>query len=76
VGLSLGALLTAIFVFYVKYLSKYQLPEIYYDRTIPIELRPISFVLIFGGAIIFIFLATLLPAKKAADLDPIEAIRE
>jgi len=76
VGLSLGALLTAIFVFYVKYLSKYQLPEIYYDRTIPIELRPTSFVLIFGGAIIFIFLATLLPAKKAADLDPIEAIRE
>jgi lipoprotein-releasing system permease protein len=76
VGLSLGALLTGLFVFYVKYLSKYQLPEIYYDRTIPIELRPTSFALIFGGAIVFIFLATLLPARKAAQLDPIEAIRE
>ena len=51
VGLSLGAVLTAVFIVYVKYFSQYQLPEIYYDRSIPIDLRPLSFVLIFGGAI-------------------------
>jgi lipoprotein-releasing system permease protein len=76
VGLSMGAALTAVFIVYVKYFSKYQLPEIYYDRTIPIELRPWSFIFIFGGAIIFIYLATLFPSRKAASLDPIEAIRE
>ena len=76
VGLSLGAVLTAVFIVYVKYFSQYQLPEIYYDRSIPIDLRPLSFVLIFGGAICFIYLATLFPSRKAAALDPIEAIRE
>ncbi|MFM8314295.1 MAG: FtsX-like permease family protein [Deltaproteobacteria bacterium] len=76
VGLSVGAILTVIFILYVKYFSQYQLPEIYYDRSIPIELRPSSFILIFGGAIIFVYLATLLPSRKAAKLDPIEAIRE
>lgn len=76
VGLSLGAVLTLLFIIYVKYLSKYQLPEIYYDRTIPIDIRPISFLVIFISAVGFIYLATLFPAKKAAKLDPIEAIRE
>ncbi len=76
VGLSFGAVLTALFIIYVKYFSHYQLPEIYYDRSIPIDIRPLSFLIIFGGAICFIYLATLLPSRKAAKLDPIEAIRE
>lgn len=76
VGLSLGAVLTTLFIVYVKYLSSYKLPEIYYDRTIPIDIRPVSFALIFVGAIVFIYLATILPSRKAAKLDPIEAIRE
>ena len=76
VGLSLGAILTLMFVVYVRYFSSYQLPDIYYDRSIPIDLRPLSFLFIFGGAIVFIYLATVFPARKAAKLDPIEAIRE
>lgn len=76
VGLSLGAILTTLFIVYVKYFSSYQLPDIYYDRSIPIELRPMSFVFIFGGAIVFIYLATIFPSRRASKLDPIEAIRE
>jgi lipoprotein-releasing system permease protein len=76
VGLTFGAVLTALFILYIKYFSNYQLPEIYYDRTIPIDLRPKSFLLIFGGAILCIYLATLFPARRAAKMDPIEAIRE
>ncbi|NBX81759.1 FtsX-like permease family protein [bacterium] len=76
VGLSLGALLTLLFVLYVKYFSFYQLPEIYYDRTIPVEIRPLSLLTIYGVATVLIALATLYPASRAAQLNTIEAIRE
>jgi len=76
VGLTIGALLTAVFILYVKYFSMYQLPEIYYDRSIPVELRPLSIALIYGVATLLIYLATTYPAAQAARLNTIEAIRE
>jgi len=76
VGLSVGALLTFLFVTYVKYFSAYQLPEIYYDRTIPVELRPLSLFMIYLVATLLIYVATLYPARQASKLNIIEAIRE
>ena len=76
VGLALGATLTFLFVVYVKYFSAYQLPEIYYDRTIPVELRPFSFLVIYSVATLLIYLATLYPASQASKLSVIEAVRE
>lgn len=76
VGMTIGALLTTAFIVYVKYFSMYQLPEIYYDRSIPVELRPVSFAMIYGVATLLIYLATIYPAAQAADLNTIEAIRE
>jgi len=76
VGLFLGAILTVIILGYLKYFSSYQLPDIYYDRSIPIEVRPLSLALIYGVAILLIYAATFYPSQKAAKLNPIEAIRE
>lgn len=76
VGLTIGAILTVGFVIYVKYFSQYQLPEIYYDRTVPIEMRPLSLVLIYGVATLLIYLATLYPASQASKMNVIESIRE
>jgi lipoprotein-releasing system permease protein len=76
VGLALGAVLFVLFVVYVRYFSDYLLPDIYYDRTIPVELRPWSIATIFLVAIVMIALATLYPALRASKTDPIEAIRE
>jgi ABC-type lipoprotein release transport system permease subunit len=76
VGLALGAVLFVLFVVYVRYFSDYLLPDIYYDRTIPVELRPGSIATIFLVAIVMIALATLYPALRASKTDPIEAIRE
>lgn len=76
VGLTIGAVLTACFVIYVKYFSHYQLPEIYYDRSVPIEMRPLSLVVIYGVATLLIYLATLYPAAQASKMNVIESIRE
>jgi lipoprotein-releasing system permease protein len=76
VGLAAGAIFSAIGLIYLRYFSKFLLPEIYYDRTIPVEIRPASIFLIYFVAAVMVYLATLHPAKRASLLDPIEAIRE
>ncbi len=75
-GVLLGAVIFGTFVVYVRRFSDYLLPEFYYDRTIPIEIRPLSLGLIFLVAGLLIFIAIWFPSKRAAALDPIESIRE
>ncbi len=76
VGLVAGGILTALVIFYLKYVSTFQLPEIYYDRSIPVEVRPLSLLAIYLVAVVLIYVSTVYPARKAALLDPVEAIRE
>ncbi|MEZ4749962.1 MAG: ABC transporter permease [Bdellovibrionota bacterium] len=76
VGLFLGALLTVAALVYLRYFSSYLLPDIYYDRTVPTEVRPLSILAIYGIATALIFVSTVYPAKKAMEIDPIEAIRQ
>lgn len=75
VGLALGTLLSIACFVYLKNFSHFELPDFYYDRTLPIEVRPLSILAIYGVAILMIFLSTLYPAIRAAKLDPVEAIR-
>lgn len=76
VGLVIGALLTVGFIVYIRNFSTFQLPDIYYDRSIPVEIRPLSLAVIYGVAVVMIFLGVLYPSVRAAKLDPIDAIRE
>ena len=76
VGLVIGAILSVLGLVYLKYFSTLQLPEIYYDRSIPVEIRLASLMAIYATAVLMIYLSTLFPAHRASRLDPIEAIRE
>ncbi len=74
VGIAFGTLLAVAILLYVKY--NYQFPDIYYQRTVPIEIRPFSIGLVYLVAVTLIFLATVYPSSKASKLDPVEALRE
>ena len=50
-------------------------PEIYFINSLPIDMRPWDFILVGTAAMGITFLAALYPAKRAADLTPVEAIR-
>jgi len=53
-----------------------QLPQdVYYISTLPVELRWGDIIAITIGAITLSFLATIHPARQAARLDPVEALR-
>lgn len=50
-------------------------PEIYFINSLPIDMRPWDFILVSIAALGITFVATLYPAKRAAALTPVEAIR-
>jgi lipoprotein-releasing system permease protein len=49
--------------------------DVYYIDHLPVKLDPLDISLVVIAALVIVFLATLFPAKKATDIDPIEAIR-
>jgi lipoprotein-releasing system permease protein len=76
VGLIIGTLLAVVIIVYIRYFSHYLLPDIYYDRTLPTEIRPWSMAMVYLVACLMIAVSTIYPSRRAAMLDPIDAIRE
>jgi lipoprotein-releasing system permease protein len=50
-------------------------PEIYFISTLPVLMQPTDFLFVSTAGIAICFFATLYPAKRAARLDPVEAMR-
>jgi lipoprotein-releasing system permease protein len=50
-------------------------PDIYYLSHLPVEVRPIEFLLVGLSAVVLCALATIYPARQAAKLDPAEVLR-
>lgn len=72
IGVSLGFFVCIL-------LEKYkfiELPgDVYYITTLPVRLEGIDVLLIAAAAMVICFLATLYPARQAAKLNPVDAIR-
>lgn len=50
-------------------------PEVYFVDRLPVELSPWDLAWIGGGSFLISILATIYPARQAAALEPVEAIR-
>jgi lipoprotein-releasing system permease protein len=49
--------------------------DVYFIETLPVEMSPLDFILVAVAAILISFVATIYPARKAASLVTVEALR-
>lgn len=75
-GTFLGVVLGIGICFILKHYPFIKLPgDIYYFTTLPVQLQVVDVLTIAVAAIGICFLATLYPARQAARLNPVDAIR-
>ncbi len=70
-GTALGLLLCGV----LKRWEFIQLPDIYYDRTLPVVVDPILILLVAVAATLIVLAACLYPSRRASQIEPIEGIR-
>jgi lipoprotein-releasing system permease protein len=84
VGAGAGTLIGILFVCYINeiadvvaYLSGREVfdPSIYFFSSIPTLLSPLMVLAVGGGAMLIAVLSSVLPALRAARMDPVEALR-
>lgn len=76
IGMVFGVLLGAGITLAQKYFEFYKLDSsIYKIDALPVELRLTDFIFIPLAALLLCFLASLYPSKRAAALEPVNAIR-
>jgi lipoprotein-releasing system permease protein len=76
-GLGVGSGV-ALGLFICSALRRYefiQLPEIYYDRTLPVSFDPVYYTLVAVCAFLIVLAACLYPSKKASEINPLDGIR-
>lgn len=50
-------------------------PDVYFVDQLPVQIDPLDVLLVFFASVVVAFLATIYPARQAARLQPVEAIR-
>ena len=76
VGTGVGAALGALLCFLQEKFKLISLPpDIYIINAVPIDMRIWDFIWVSAASVGICFLASLYPARRAAALDPVEAIR-
>jgi lipoprotein-releasing system permease protein len=76
----MGTLLGSLTGFVLCWVQQtYQLialpPDIYFISALPVKMQVVDFAFVIGAAFVLCLVATIYPARKAAQLDPIDIIR-
>lgn len=75
VGTGLGLLFGGVICYALAQFPVIQLPDIYYDRSLPVRFVPGYFIGVAVCSVFIVCLACLYPARRAARLPPLEGIR-
>jgi lipoprotein-releasing system permease protein len=76
IGVVLGSFFGYVLCWVQRTFNVISLPaEIYFISSLPVEMLPLDFILVAIAAMLLTFLATVYPARRAAQLSPVEAIR-
>lgn len=76
VGALVGCVLGAVIGWTVDYFGLIRIPpDVYFVSQLPVHIDPLDVLLVFLASAVVAFLATIYPARQAAQLQPVEAIR-
>ena len=74
-GVASGLLLGVLICSTLRRYEFIQLPDIYYDRTLPVTFEPTYYLIVAVCALVIVFGACLYPSHRAARIDPLDGIR-
>jgi len=75
IGILMGLILSAVICFALKRYEFITLPDIYYDRTLPVTFDPAYYYTVALCAFVIVLLACFYPSKRAAKMSPLEGIK-
>ncbi|MBS1961495.1 MAG: FtsX-like permease family protein [Bdellovibrionales bacterium] len=75
VGTALGMSLGFAICFALRRWQFIQLPDVYFDRTLPVSFLPQYYALIAFSALVIVLCASVYPSLRAARTDPLNGIR-
>ena len=75
IGTLIGLILGLGITLFLKNYPMVQLPDIFYDRSLPVRISPLFIFGVVVTAVTIVLMAAFFPARSAANIPPLEGIR-